>query len=450
MKYKPHPYQTVATQMILDQPAVALWLDMGLGKTVSTLTAVSELMHDRLSLSRVLVIAPLRVAKDTWARETAKWDHLQYLRLSKVLGSAEERQAALNRKADIYIINRENVPWLVEYYGRKWPFDGVVIDESSSFKNSQSKRFKALRKVRPLVHSMVQLTGTPSPNGLMDLWSQVYLLDRGERLGKTLTAYRNEFFSPGRRNGHIIYEWIPRPGAREEIYKRLSDICYSMSAEDWLTVPERIDNSIEVTLSAEACRKYDELERELLIELGDGQIAAITAATLGNKLLQMANGAVYDDTGKPQILHDTKLEALDEVVEETDTLLVFYSYKHDRDRILERYPYARTLETEADISDWNAGRIKLLLAHSASSGHGLNLQDGGHVICWFGLPWSLELYQQANARLHRQGQQQAVIVHHIIARNTMDGHVLKVLQAKASGQDALLNALKARIEEVIS
>ncbi|MDI9468665.1 MAG: DEAD/DEAH box helicase [Bacillota bacterium] len=450
MKYVPHGYQDYVTAMIKDRPATAQWVDMGMGKTVSTMTAFADLMHDDVRISRTLVIAPLRVAKDTWTREASKWDHLQYLKLSRVLGSADERRRALEEPADIYVINRENVPWLVDFYQRDWPFDGVIIDEASSFKNHNSKRFKALRKVRPLIKHIVQLTGTPNPNNLLDLWAQVYLLDRGERLGRTITAFRNEYFLPGRRNGHIIYDWVPRKGAKEAIYEKLSDICYSMRAEDWLTMPDRIDNVIDVHLPDEALRQYLQMERDLIIELGDSEIAALNAAALSNKLLQMANGAAYDDTGRPQLVHDAKLEALDEVIEETDTLLVYYSYRHDRDRILQRYPYARTLDDEKDIADWNAGRIKLLLAHPASSGHGLNLQDGGHVICWFGLPWSLELYQQANARLHRQGQQHSVIIHHIIARNTMDGHVLKVLQAKASGQDALLNALKARIEEVIS
>lgn len=418
-----------------------------MGKTVSTLTAVSELMHDRFEVKKCLVIAPLRVAKDTWAREANKWDHLQYLKLSKILGSADERKAGLKAQADIYIINRENVPWLVELYQRKWPFDMVVIDESSSFKSPTAKRFRALRKVRPLISRMVELTGTPSPNGLLDLWPQIYLLDRGERLGKTMGEFKRTYFNPGARNGHIVYEWKPTPEAEGQIKKKLSDICYSMSAEDWLDLPDRIDNFVWIDLNGHR-KKYKDLEKDMIIELEGEDIFAVNAAVLAGKLLQLANGAVYDTEGGVRILHDLKLEALESIVEESGNMIVYYSFKHDLKRIKEQFPKARVLDTEKDIEDWNSGKISMLLAHPASSGHGLNLQDGGHTVCWFGLPWSLELYQQANARLHRQGQTKSVIVHHILARDTMDTIVMKALAGKDSTQADLLEALKARVKEV--
>lgn len=442
MEYKPHPYQVEATQRILDLPAVGLWLSMGLGKTVSTLTALSRLQHDELDINRVLVIAPLRVARDTWARECLKWDHLQYLTVSKVIGTKKERLAALEAPADIYVTNREQVPWLVEHYGRRWPFDCVVIDEASSFKSASANRFKALKKVRPFIKRIIELTGTPSPNTLMDLWAQAYLLDRGERLGKTIGEYRRRYFRPGLMNGHVVYRWDALPGAEDEIQQKLSDICFSMRQEDWLALPPRTDNILDVELPAEALKLYKRLERDLVLQLVDGNVTAASAAVLMNKLLQMANGAVYDENGEAHSLHDAKLEALDEVVAESGSVLVFYSYKHDLERIRKRYPNARELRTENDIADWNAGSISLLLAHPASSGHGLNLQEGGNTACWFGLPWSLELYLQANARLHRQGQKHPVIIHHILAKGTADHLVMKALAKKEIRQDALLEALK--------
>lgn len=450
MQYQPHPYQEAATTMIIQHPAVALWLEMGLGKTVSTLTALSDLLHDSLAVKRVLVIAPLRVAKDTWARETAKWDHLRYLSLSIVVGSEKQRLAALATPADIYIINRENVPWLVEHYKQKWPFDCVVIDEASSFKSNKAQRFRELKKVRPLINRMIELTGTPAPNNYLDIWPQIYLLDRGERLGKTIGSFRETYFKPGRRNGHIVYDWSLKPGAKDQIHKKLSDICYSMSAADYLKMPDRIDQVVSIALPKTARALYDELERDLVLQFDEGVIAATTAAVLSNKLMQIANGAGYDDRHNTQVLHDAKLDALEDLLEAANgsPVLCYYAYKHDLARIIERFPEARQLNTPDDISDWNAGRIPLLLAHPASAGHGLNLQDGGHHIIWFGLTWSLELYQQANARLHRQGQQHPVIVHHIVAADTIDEQVMEVLGRKEAGQSELLTAVKARIEKV--
>ena len=451
MKFIPHDYQKIAIEKIIDGPAVGLFLEMGLGKTVSALTAIKELLYDRFEVSKVLVIAPLRVAQSTWSGEIEKWDHLQGLRLSKVLGSEKQRIEALHQPADIWIINRENTEWLVDYYGRKWPFDMVVIDELSSFKNPRSKRFRALRKVRPLIKRIVGLTGTPAPNGLIDLWSQIYLLDQGERLGKTLTGYRNRYFDPGRRNQNIVFEWIPKPFAEERIYEKISDICVSMKAEDWLQLPERIDNVIEVELPEKVKSQYKQLERDLILPLLDSDVTAANAAVLTNKLLQMANGAIYDEFGEAKEIHDAKLEALEEVVEAANgkPVMVVYAYKHDLDRIrkqLKKYN-PRTLDSDQDVQDWNAGKIQVLLLHPASGGHGLNLQAGGNIIVWFGLTWGLEYYQQVNARLYRQGQTERVIVHHIIAKGTMDEEVLKGLTGKAATQNDLMEAVKARIEQ---
>lgn len=368
-----------------------------------------------------------------------------------MLGSEKQRIEALRRPADIWIINRENTEWLVDYYGRKWPFDMVVIDELSSFKNPKSKRFRALRKVRPLIKRIVGLTGTPAPNGLIDLWSQIYLLDQGERLGKTLTGYRNRYFDPGRRNQNIVFEWIPKPGAEEAIYKKISDICVSMKAEDWLQLPERIDNVIEVELPEKAKSQYNQLEKDLVLPLLDSDVTAANAAVLTNKLLQMANGAIYDEFGEVKEIHGAKLEALEEAVEAANgkPVLVVYAYRHDLARIksrLKKYN-PRTLDSDQDIRDWNAGKIQALLIHPASGGHGLNLQTGGNIIVWFGLTWGLEYYQQANARLYRQGQTERVIVHYIVAKGTMDENVLKVLTGKAATQNDLMEAVKARIEQ---
>lgn len=448
-EYKPRFYQTFAKDKIIEVPAIALMLDMGMGKTISTLTAITELMHDYFDVQKVLVIAPLRVAESTWSDECAEWRHTHYLRVSKVLGGLTERVEALQKSADVYMINRENVVWLVDYYKRNWPFDMVVIDESSSFKSHTAKRFKALKKVRPLMKRIVELTGTPAPNGLLDLWSQIYLLDRGKRLGKNITAYRDKYFNPGQRNGHIVYDWVPKPGAEEEIYKKIADICVSMKGEDYLKLPPAMMNTVKVKLSAAAVKKYNQLERDLILSIADQDIVANTAAALSNKLLQMANGAVYDEEKAITHIHDEKLESLAEIADITNprSLMVMYYYKHDLVRLQKRFPNAVPLKTAEDIKAWNAGKISILLVHPASAGHGLNLQHGGSVVVWFGLTWSLELYQQANKRLHRPGQKETVIIHHLVTEGTIDEDVMAALKSKSAGQDEMLNAIKARIEK---
>lgn len=451
MEFKPHVYQDHAIQHILDNPASGLFLEMGLGKTVSTLTALDLLLFDRFEISKALVIAPLRVADSTWGDEITKWDHLKHLRISKVLGSVKQRKDALKQQADIYLINRENVPWLVGALGKNWDFDTVVIDELSSFKSSGSQRFRALRKVRPLMKRVIGLTGTPAPNGLHDLYSQVYLLDMGERLGRTQTEFRERFMNASRNYASYninTMKFEPKEDAADTIQKKIADICISMKAEDWLDVPERIDRPVMVKLSKKSREQYERLERDMLLPLAEVDIVANGAAVLTGKLLQLANGAVYDEDGTTQHLHDEKLEALQELVEAANgqPVLVFYSYKHDVERILKAVPGSKQIKNSADLADWNAGKITVGLAHPASAGHGLNMQDGGNQIIWFGLPWSLELYQQANARLHRQGQKQKVIVHHLIAEGTMDEEVMERIESKAEGQDALIEAVKARIE----
>jgi SNF2 family DNA or RNA helicase len=448
MRYVPHEYQKYAIDKLLKCDSAGLFLDMGLGKTVISLTVVNELLYNYFDISNVLVIAPLRVAQTTWPDEVRKWDHLQHLTISKILGSVKERRAALNTPADIHIINRENVKWLVEECGKEWPFDMVVIDELSSFKSNKAKRFRALRKVRPRIKRIVGLTGTPAPNGLIDLWPQIYLLDQGERLGKTVTGYRNRYFNPGRRNGYVVYDWVLKPGAEEAIYEKLDDICVSMKAEDWLEMPEKIDRVVPVQIPEKAREKYEQLERDLLLPYEDGDVTADNAAVLSGKLLQLANGAVYDEDGAVKEIHSAKLEALDDIIEAANgrPVLVFYAYRHDLARLQERLPEARILDTEKDIEDWNRGTMPVGLAHPASAGHGLNLQAGGNIIVWFGLTWSLELYQQANARLYRQGQNKSVIIHHLVAEGTIDEDVMRALEHKDTGQEALLAAVKARIE----
>lgn len=397
------------------------------------------------------MVAPLHVAEDTWTKESAKWDHLRGLRVVRVLGSQAQRIRALETDADIYCINRENIPWLVKYYGTEWPFDGVVLDELSSFKSSSSKRFKAMRKVRPLIKHIVGLTGTPSPNGLIDLWAQIYLLDQGKRLGRTLTEYRNRYFNPGRRNGYVVYDWVPKDGAEDEIYRRISDICISMKACDYLKLPERVDVVRTVKLDNEAQTAYTEMEKEAVLALGPNEIVdAGTAAVVSGKLLQIANGAVYDENGKTHIIHKSKLDTLEDVIEAVNgrPVLVFYAYQHDLERIMQRFPQARKLEGSAEIDAWNRGEIPILLAHPAGAGHGLNLQAGGNHIVWFGLTWSLELYQQANARIYRQGVKgERVTITHLVAEGTIDEDVMRVLDGKATRQDALLEAVKARVEK---
>lgn len=405
-------------------------------------------MYDRFEISKVLVIAPKRVAEDTWTREHRKWDHLNDLTVARVLGAPAQRRRALASDSDIYVIGRDNVVWLVEHYLRLkqgWPFDMIVIDELSGFKNPQAKRFRALRKAAPAAKRIIGLTGTPSPNGLMDLWAQVYLLDRGERLGKTLGAYREKYFKAGARSGYVVYKWIPIRGAEEEIERRISDICVSMSAADYLTLPKRIDNIIPVQLSPVELMKYRQLEKDQIISLEGEDIVAPNAAAVMTKLLQLANGNVYSAEGTVVPFHDKKVEALAEIVDTSGSpVLVFYSFKHDLDAIQKAIPEARILNNEKDIADWNGGKVQVLLAHPASVGFGLNLQDGGHTIVWYGPTWSLELYQQANARLYRQGQQKPVIIHHLIAEGTVDEQVMRALESKDTSQAALLAALKER------
>ncbi|MFZ3578822.1 DEAD/DEAH box helicase [Virgibacillus sp. DJP39] len=451
MIYKPYQYQAYAANWIIEKKKSALFLEMGMGKTISTLTAILDLMYDHFDVAKVLVIAPLRVASTTWEEEVKKWDHLKTLRISKVLGSEKQRVAALYNKADIYIINRENVTWLVDWFDTDWPFDMVVIDELSSFKSSKAKRFKSLKKVRPLIKRFVGLTGTPAPNGLIDLWPQIYLLDGGERLGRTVTGYREKYFLPDQRNQMMVYTWKLKQGAEDAIYEKLSDVCVSMKAEDYLELPDRIDNTILVELPKKAKEQYEMLEKELILSIADTDVLAGSAAVLANKLLQMANGAVYDENKEVKHIHDEKLKALDELIEAAGgkPVLIFYGYQHDKDRILNHLKKAkpRLLQSDGDIKDWNSGKVNILLAHPASAGHGLNLQAGGNIIIWFGLNWSLELYQQANARLHRQGQKETVIIHHILAKDTIDERVMKALEDKDTSQAALIEAVKARMNK---
>lgn len=414
-----------------------------------TLTAIDMLMNDYFEVSRVLVIAPLRVAEDTWSRESQKWDHLKHLRISKVLGSASNRRKALAKDADIYVINRENVVWLTDelsQVGDGWGFDMVVIDELSSFKSHAAKRFKALRKYVTRSSRVVGLTGTPAPNGLIDLWSQIYLLDGGERLGTTISGFRSRYFIPNQRNQHMIYNYKPREEAEQAINAKISDICISMRAEDWLDMPERIDNVQRVKLSDDEMDRYNQFERDCYLDFLDGEVTAASAAALSNKLLQYSNGAMYLADGGYVETSNAKLDVLDEIIELSNgkPILCFYSYKHDLDRIQKRFKFAKKLGGSEDIEKWNNGEIPLLLAHPAGAGHGLNLQAGGNIIVWFGLTWSLELYQQANARLYRQGQENAVIIHHLITEGTADESVLASLQGKKDVQDELLDSLKAK------
>ena len=444
MKYKPHNYQEFARDFILEHPVCCLMLDMGLGKTVVTLTAIWLMALDSFDIGKILVIAPKRVAEDTWPKELKKWEHLTGLTYSLVLGSKKQREEALQKKAAIYIINRENVAWLVENY--KWDFDTLVIDELSSFKSNKAQRFKALKKVRPKVQRVIGLTGTPAPNSLLDLWSQMYLLDMGERLGRFIGGYRDRFFKPDKRNKEIIYSYKPRDGAEESIYQLINDICISMKAVDFLDMPDKISNQIEVSMDKKEKEIYEEFKREMIITLKGDEIDAINAAGLSNKLLQMANGAVYGDNKKVVSIHDKKLDALEDLIEAANgkPLLVAYWYKHDLERISKRFD-VRVIQTTKDIDDWNAGEIPVALIHPASAGHGLNLQDGGSTIIWFGLTWSLELYQQLNARLWRQGQKNTVVIQHIMTSGTHDEDVMRALENKDMKQSALIAAVKARI-----
>lgn len=447
MKFKPYPYQKKAIDFIMEHKRCGLFLDMGLGKTISTLMAIQELMFDCFEINKVLVIAPIRVARSTWPDEIEKWDETSNLRVSVAVGTPKKRLQAFEEEADIYVINRENVVWMVENI--KFDFDMVVIDELSSFKNNQAKRFKALRKVISRCDRVVGLTGTPAPNGLMDLWPQIYLLDQGRRLGKTITSYRRKYFRPGRSNGYVVYDYVPLPDAEKEIYEKIGDICISMSKEDYLNMPDRIYQMIVVELDKKAFGYYKRLEKEAIIELSDNDvILANSAASASNKLQQIADGAVYTEKKDYVEIHDSKLDALEDLIEAANgqPVMVFYQFKHDKERIENRFE-TRSIENEKDVKDWNEGKIPILLAHPASIGHGLNLQHGGHIIIWFGLTWSLELYQQANDRLYRQGQAKTVMVYHIVAKGTIDTGMIKALNSKKRGQDGLMDYVKAKVEE---
>lgn len=447
MKYKPHSYQEYAIRYIETHPISALLIDMGLGKTSITLTAIRNLLFDSFEVCKVLVIAPLRVAKNTWTDEIKKWEHLSTLTYSLIVGNENERLSALNEKADIYIINRENVDWLVNKSGYKFDFDMVVIDELSSFKNHQSKRFKSLMKVRPLVKRIVGLTGTPSSNGLMDLFAEFKILDMGKRLGYFIGQYRNTYFKPDKMNGPIVYSYKPLPNAENAIYNKISDITVSMKANEYLKMPELLTSNYVVELSNSEKNQYDEMKKSLVLEITDGEITASNAASLSNKLCQLSNGAIYDDEQNIVEIHDRKLEALEDIIESMNgkPLLIAYWYRHDLERIKSRFS-VREIKTSEDISDWNDGKIPVALIHPASAGHGLNLQNGGSTLVWFGLTWSLELYQQTNARLYRQGQKNTVVIQHIITKGTIDEQILKALQKKNKTQADLIDAVRANLE----
>lgn len=457
-----HNYQKACVQHIIDHRYCGLFIDMGLGKTATTLTAIDDLLYDYCEINSVLVIAPKRVAESVWQEEAEKWTHLQHLRFSKIIGTQKQRIAAvMEAKADIYIVSRDNIAWLCALYGGgKLPFDMVVIDELSSFKSYKSERFKALRGARPYIKRLVGLTGTPAPNGLIDLWPQIYLMDRGERLEKTISRYREKYFRPGKTNGHVVYSYNLMNDSEDIIHKKIEDICISMKADDYLEMPLRTDNYIKLRMPENLKKQYDSFEKNKVLEWFkvesedidiNIQINAINAAALSNKLLQFANGAIYDDDKNVFLIHDIKLEALKEIIEDANgkPVLVAWTYRFDRDRIkeyLKKYN-PRDLETGKDIEDWNAGKIQVMLAHPASAGHGLNLQAGGNIIVWFGQTWSLELYQQFNARLYRQGQQNHVVINHLILQGTHDEDVIAALKAKDKTQNALMDSIKAKINK---
>ena len=456
MQFVPHAYQKHCIDKIIELDKVGLFLGMGLGKTVTTLTAIKELKYNRFQVRKVLIIAPKKVAEGTWTKEKDKWDHTQMLRVSPVLGSEKKRIKAINTPSDLYVINRENVVWLVDYYRNAWPFDMIVIDESSSFKNHSAKRFKALVQVMSKIKRLVELTGTPSPNGLNDLWSQIYLLDEGRRLGKQYGQFRERYFDPGRRGPQgFVYDYDPKDGAEQSILSAISDICISMKAEDYLQLPDMVIHEIPVSLDAKAEKAYKELERKMILELPENEEISVTsAAALSNKLLQLANGAVYDEEHKAHEVHTSKLDAFLELVESLQgkPLLVFYNFQHDKERILKvlgtKKLRVKELKTVQDEDDWNHQEIDILLTHPASSAYGLNLQQGGNHVCWFGLTWNYELYTQANKRLHRQGQTEKVIVHHLICSGTRDEDVVKALKKKEGVQDFVMESLMARIRKV--
>ncbi|MBT1017587.1 DEAD/DEAH box helicase [Canibacter sp. lx-72] len=447
MLYKPHNYQATAIEFVETHPIAALLLEMGLGKSSIALTAIWNLMYDYFEVQRVLVVAPLRVARDTWPAEASKWDHLAGLTMAVAVGSEAKRLEALQAGADVTVINRENVTWLIERSGVEWQWDMVVIDELSSFKNHQTKRFRSLLKARPLVRRIVGLTGTPAANGLEDLWAQFRLLDMGERLGRYITHYRREFFDPDKRNGMQVFSYKPKPGAEDEIYKRISDVTISMRTCDHLTLPEVTYNTIEVAMGDKGRRAYERMLKDLVLELEGTEVTAANAAALSGKLTQMASGALYDEDGNWHLVHEAKLDALEDLVEAANgkPVLVAYWFAHDLERITKWFPEARLLKTGADMDAWNKGEIPLALIHPASAGHGLNLQAGGSTLIWFTLTWSLELYQQTNARLHRQGQREPVVIHHLAAKDSIDQKILSALAAKDTTQAALIDAVKVTI-----
>ena len=446
MRYVAHNYQNYAKDFILAHKVSALFLDCGLGKTITTLTAINELMYDSFEISKVLIIAPLRVAQSTWKEEIEKWDHLNLLRYSIAVGDEKERLKALKQNSDIYIINRENVDWLVTKSGIDFNFGMLVIDELSSFKSHTSKRFKSLLKIRPYFERVVGLTGTPSSNGLMDLWAEFRVLDLGERLGRYITHYRNEYFLPDKRNGAVIFSYKPQPNAEERIYRRLADMTISMKSTEYLKMPELILNDLEINLGEEDQIKYKKFKKEMVMTIQEKEIDAINAASLSNKLIQLANGSIYDKDKKFYEVHNKKLDKLEEIIESANgkPVLVAYWFKADKERIEKRFK-VREIKTADDIKQWNKGMIDLALIHPASAGHGLNLQSGGSTLVWFSLTWSLELYQQTNARLYRQGQKDTVVIHHLITKNTIDEDIMKSLKRKDKTQEALMRAVKARI-----
>ena len=446
MKYKAHEYQEYATKFIEDNEESAVFLECGLGKSVITLTAIKNLMV-RGEVSRVLVVAPLRVGKTTWPEEIGKWDHLGGLTYAVAIGSVAERLNALKSKADITIINRENVEWLIDKSGMPFDYDMLVIDELSSFKSFKAKRFKALLKVRPQITRVVGLTGTPSSNGLMDLWAEFRLLDLGERLGRYITRYRLAYFTPDKRNAQVVFSYKPLPGAEERIYDKIDDITISMRASDYLKLPSLVMNTVVVEMGEKEKDIYDNLCDDMVVSLGESEIDAVNAASLSNKLLQMANGAVYGEEQSVHHIHDEKLNALEDLIESANgkPVLVAYWFKHDLARIKAKFPFVREIKTDADIRAWNRGEIEVGVIHPASAGHGLNLQTGGSTLIWFGLTWSLELYQQTNARLYRQGQKNTVVIHHIVTKGTIDERVLKALEKKEKTQNSLIDAVKAEL-----
>ncbi len=456
MIFTPHEYQRYCIEKAVEIKKIGLFLDMGLGKTVTTLTVIKELKYNRFEVRKVLVIAPKKVAEGTWTKEKDKWEHTKMLRVSQVLGSQTKRIKALNTPADIYIVNRENVSWLVDYYQNSWPFDMVIVDESSSFKSHKAKRFKALASMENHIKRMIILTGTPSPNGLEDLWSQVYLLDGGERLGKRYTQFRERYFDPGARGNNVIYSYQAKPGSENSILQKISDICISMKADDYLQLPEVTYHEIPVVLDDKSQKAYLELEKKMVLELpeDESEISVTSAAALSNKLLQLGNGAIYDEDRNYHEVHNCKIEAFLELIESLQgkPALVFYNYQHDKLRILKALEKSglriRELKTVQDEDDWNARKIDILLTHPASSAYGLNLQQGGNHVIWFGLTWNYELYTQANKRLHRQGQKERVIIHHLVCNGTRDEDVMRALEQKEDVQEWVMKSLKARIKAI--